>query len=123
MNVPLPRPAVDVEHDRLSGLIRRLEPPAEQSAGAVGDAPLLLTPAEAAEVLRVDLSELRTMRTIGIGPDYHDVGRGLIRYARDSVLALVGDPRRERASAAALPVIPPPGRVGMARSAELENVT
>ena len=58
------------------------------SAGTVVDAPLLLTPAETAEALRVDLSELRTMRSTGAGPDFYDVGRGLIRYLRESVLAL-----------------------------------
>lgn len=49
------------------------------------DAPLLLTPAEAAEALRVDESELRTMRAAGAGPDFYDVGRGLIRYVRASL--------------------------------------
>ena len=58
------------------------------SAGAVVDGPLLLTPAETAEALRVDVSELRTMRAAGAGPDFYDVGRGLIRYARESVLTL-----------------------------------
>ncbi|MDT3318093.1 helix-turn-helix domain-containing protein [Microbacterium sp. KSW4-11] len=64
------------------------------SAGAVVDVPLLLTPAEAAEALRVDVSELRTMRATGSGPDFHDVGRGLIRYVRESVEAFA-----ERAAA------------------------
>ncbi len=58
------------------------------SAGAVVDAPLLLTPAEAAEALQLEVSELRTMRAVGTGPDFYDVGRGLIRYVRESVLAL-----------------------------------
>lgn len=57
------------------------------SAGVVVDVPLLLTPAEAAEALRVDVSELRTLRAAGMGPDFYDVGRGLIRYARQSVEA------------------------------------
>ncbi len=57
------------------------------SAGVV-DAPLLLTPAEAAEALQLEVSELRTMRAAGAGPDFCDVGRGLIRYVRESVLAL-----------------------------------
>lgn len=30
-------------------------------------------------------SELRTMRAAGAGPDFYDVGRGLIRYLRESV--------------------------------------
>jgi len=55
------------------------------SAGTVVDAPLLLTPTETAEALRVDVSELRTMRAAGAGPDFYDVGRGLIRYVRESV--------------------------------------
>lgn len=58
------------------------------SVGAVVDGPLLLTPVEAAEALRVDVSELRTMRAAGAGPDFYDVGRGLIRYVRESVLTL-----------------------------------
>ncbi|GAB2711092.1 hypothetical protein BKA24_002855 [Microbacterium marinum] len=60
-------------------------------AGAVADGPLLLTPAEAAEALRVDLSELRTMRAAGAGPDFYDVGRGLIRYVRESVVAAMSE--------------------------------
>jgi hypothetical protein len=60
-------------------------------AGAVVDGPLLLTPAEAAEALRVDLSELRTMRAAGAGPDFYDVGRGLIRYVRESVVAAMSE--------------------------------
>lgn len=31
----------------------------------------------------VDVSELRAMRTVGAGPDFHDVGRRLIRYVRE----------------------------------------
>lgn len=68
------------------------------SAGMVIDVPLLLTPAEAAEALRVDLSELRTMRTTGSGPDFHDVGRGLIRYLRKSVEAFADTYKADPAS-------------------------
>ncbi len=57
------------------------------TAGVVVDAPLLLTPVEAAEALQLEVSELQTMRATGAGPDYYDVGRGLIRYVRSSVLA------------------------------------
>ncbi len=57
------------------------------SAGVVVDRPLLLTPVEAAEALRVDVSELRRLRVAGTGPDFYDVGRGLIRYVRQSVEA------------------------------------
>lgn len=55
------------------------------TAGAVVEAPLLLTPTEAAEALQLDVSELRAMRAAGVGPEFHDVGRGLIRYVRASV--------------------------------------
>jgi hypothetical protein len=48
---------------------------------------LLLTPKETAEVLRIDVTRLRTMRVLGLGPEFHDVGRGLIRYVRASVEA------------------------------------
>ncbi len=48
--------------------------------------PLLLTPDEAAAILDRDLSELRRWRAQNIGPRFHDLGRGLIRYARDSVI-------------------------------------
>lgn len=48
--------------------------------------PLLLTPDEAAAILDRDLAELRRWRAQNIGPDFHDLGRGLIRYARDSVI-------------------------------------
>ncbi len=57
------------------------------SAGMGVDAPLLLTPVETAEALQLEVSELRTMRTVGVGPEFHDVGRGLIRYVRESVEA------------------------------------
>ncbi len=66
------------------------------SAGAVVEAPLLLTPAEAAEALQLKVSELRTMRAAGAGPDFYDVGRGLIRYVRESVLALADAPLQPR---------------------------
>ncbi|NYF18449.1 hypothetical protein HDC37_003313 [Microbacterium sp. AK009] len=48
--------------------------------------PLLLTPDEAAAILDRDLAELRQWRAQNIGPIFHDLGRGLIRYARDSVI-------------------------------------
>jgi hypothetical protein len=48
--------------------------------------PLLLTPDEAAAILDRDLAELRRWRAQNIGPHFHDLGRGLIRYARDSVI-------------------------------------
>ncbi len=66
------------------------------SAGVVVEAPLLLTPAEAAEALQLEVSELRTMRVSGAGPDFYDVGRGLIRYVRESVLALADAPLQPR---------------------------
>ena len=66
------------------------------SARTVADGPLLLTPAEAAEALRVDISELRTMRTTGSGPDFYDVGRGLIRYVRESVEVWATERNNER---------------------------
>lgn len=49
-------------------------------------APVLLTPEEAAAILRRDVAELRRWRGQNVGPTFHDLGRGLIRYARDSVL-------------------------------------
>ncbi len=47
---------------------------------------LLLTPAEAAALLHRDVAELRQWRAQNIGPTFHDLGRGLIRYARESVI-------------------------------------
>lgn len=49
-------------------------------------APVLLTPDEAAVILGRDLAELRRWRAQNVGPTFHDLGRGLIRYARDSVI-------------------------------------
>ncbi|HOV99868.1 MAG TPA: hypothetical protein PLY19_00200 [Rhodoglobus sp.] len=48
--------------------------------------PLLLTPDEAAAILDRDVSELRRWRAQDIGPRFHDLGHGLIRYSRDSVI-------------------------------------
>lgn len=48
--------------------------------------PLLLTPDEAAAILHHDQAELRQWRAQNIGPHFYDLGRGLIRYARDSVI-------------------------------------
>ncbi len=47
---------------------------------------VLLTPEEAAAILGRDVAELRGWRGQNVGPTFHDLGRGLIRYARDSVL-------------------------------------
>lgn len=47
---------------------------------------LLLTPDEAAVIHDRDVAELRQWRAQNIGPTFHDLGRGLIRYARDSVI-------------------------------------
>jgi hypothetical protein len=47
--------------------------------------PILLTPQEAAEILDSDETELRQWRRDNVGPTFHDLGRGLIRYARASV--------------------------------------
>lgn len=55
--------------------------PREHSPAAV-----LLTPDEAAAILGRDVAELRRWRGQNIGPTFHDLGRGLIRYARESVL-------------------------------------
>ena len=49
-------------------------------------APVLLTPEEAAAILGRDMAELRRWRGRNVGPTFHDLGRGLIRYALDSVL-------------------------------------
>lgn len=49
-------------------------------------APVLLTPEEAAAILGRDMSELRRWRGQNVGPTFHDLGRGLIRYARESVM-------------------------------------
>ena len=49
-------------------------------------APVLLTPDEAAAILGRDVAELRRWRGQNVGPTFHDLGRGLIRYARNSVL-------------------------------------
>lgn len=49
-------------------------------------APLLLTPEETAAILRRDVDELREWRATDTGPTFLDLGRGLIRYARASVL-------------------------------------
>jgi len=51
-------------------------------------APLLLTPEEAAAILRRDVDELREWRAADTGPTFLDLGQGLIRYARASVLEL-----------------------------------
>lgn len=48
--------------------------------------PLLLTPDEVAAILDRDVVELRQWRAQDRGPTFHDLGRGLIRYARDSVM-------------------------------------
>jgi hypothetical protein len=47
--------------------------------------PLLLTPKEAADLLDLDVAQLRQWRRDNVGPTFHDLGRGLIRYARESV--------------------------------------
>lgn len=49
-------------------------------------APLLLTPREVAELLNRDIAELRRWRTQNTGPEFHTLGRGLIRYPRASVI-------------------------------------
>jgi len=49
-------------------------------------APILLTPDEAAVILGHDAAELRQWRADNVGPTFHDLGRGLIRYARESVI-------------------------------------
>lgn len=49
-------------------------------------APVLLTPDEAAAILGRDAAELRWWRSQNVGPTFHDLGRGLIRYARQSVI-------------------------------------
>jgi hypothetical protein len=49
-------------------------------------APILLTPDEAAAILGRDVAELRRRRGQNAGPTFHDLCRGFIRYARDSVL-------------------------------------
>ncbi|MCT2085635.1 hypothetical protein M3D75_05855 [Microbacterium enclense] len=49
-------------------------------------APILLTPHEAAVILGRDVAELRRWRGQNVGPTFHDLGRGLIRYARESVI-------------------------------------
>lgn len=49
-------------------------------------APLLLTPDEASAILGRDLSQLREDRKRNVGPDFHNLGGGLIRYRRESVL-------------------------------------
>ena len=49
-------------------------------------APVLLTPHEAAVILGRDVAELRRWRGQNVGPTFHDLGRGLIRYARKSVI-------------------------------------
>ncbi len=48
--------------------------------------PLLLTPAETAAILGRALSELREWREHNTGPTFHDLGGGLIRYVRESVV-------------------------------------
>jgi hypothetical protein len=48
--------------------------------------PLLLTPDETAAILGRDLSELREWRKRNVGPNFHDLGGGLIRYVRESVV-------------------------------------
>ncbi|WP_425486863.1 helix-turn-helix domain-containing protein [Microbacterium rhizomatis] len=49
-------------------------------------APVLLTPDEAAAILGRDVAELRRWRRQNVGPTFHDLGRGLIRYARESLI-------------------------------------
>ncbi|MFL2002123.1 hypothetical protein [Microbacterium sp. A1-JK] len=49
-------------------------------------APVLLTPDEAAAILGRDFAELRRWRGQNIGPTFHDLGRGLIRYTHESVI-------------------------------------
>jgi hypothetical protein len=56
-------------------------------------APLLLTPDEASSILGRDLAELREDRKRNAGPDFHDLGGGLIRYRRESVLRDAERPR------------------------------
>jgi hypothetical protein len=53
---------------------------------------LLLTPNEAAAILDRDVSELQRWRAQHIGPAFHDLGHGLIRYARESVLEEAATP-------------------------------
>lgn len=52
--------------------------------------PALLTPQEAAAILGRDLSELRRWRADNVGPTFHDLGHGVIRYARESVIEAAG---------------------------------
>ena len=49
------------------------------------DHPLLLTPAEAALLLGVDVRRLRQWRETNAGPTFHELGKGLVRYSRASV--------------------------------------
>ena len=52
------------------------------------DYPLLLTPAEVALLLDVDVRQLREWRDNNAGPAFHELGKGLVRYSRASVAAL-----------------------------------
>lgn len=47
---------------------------------------VLLTPEEAAEVLRLPVRQLQTWRYLGVGPPYIKVGRA-VRYARSDLNA------------------------------------
>ncbi len=45
----------------------------------------LLTPAEAAKLLRVSLEQLKIMRRKGTGPEWYRISEKLIRYDIDSL--------------------------------------
>lgn len=47
--------------------------------------PVVLTPGETAERLGLSASRLKGMRSVGHGPAYLVLGRGLIRYLVDDV--------------------------------------
>ncbi|MGC5225121.1 helix-turn-helix transcriptional regulator [Micromonospora sp. DT81.3] len=53
--------------------------------------PILLTPAEASVILGRTVEELRRWRATNEGPAFYDLGDGLIRYRRASVLAHILD--------------------------------
>jgi excisionase family DNA binding protein len=52
-----------------------------------------LTPAEAAQVLRVDKETLKYWRRVGHGPAYHSPSRRMVRYSRADVDAFMASTR------------------------------
>jgi hypothetical protein len=69
---------------------------ADIMACAEGELPELLTPKEAAAVLKVSVSSLRGWRYTGKGPTVIEVGPATFRYSVDALVAYLADKRQQK---------------------------